>query len=90
MFHNSHSQHRPLVLGAAKSCVGHTELAAGLVGVLKALASFKYGAVPGLMHLTQTNMNPALDCGVVPVLIPYEAVSLPLKPDQAPHYGLVL
>ena len=90
MFQNSHSQRRPLVLGAAKTCVGHTELAAGLVGVLKALASFKYGAVPGLMHLTETNMNPAIDCGVVPVHIPHETVSLPSKPDQTPQYGLVL
>ncbi|KIM43996.1 hypothetical protein M413DRAFT_372839 [Hebeloma cylindrosporum] len=90
VFQHSHSQHRPLVLGAAKSCVGHTELAAGLVGVLKALASFKYGAVPGLMHLTATNMNPAIDCGVVPAHIPHETVSLPPKPGEVPHYGLVL
>ena len=90
MFQNSHSQRRPLVLGAAKSCVGHTELAAGLVGVLKALASFKYRAVPGLMHLTETNMNPAIDCDVVPVHIPHDTVSLPSKPDQRPQYGLVL
>ena len=90
MFRNSHSQHRPLVLGASKSCVGHTEFAAGLVGVLKALASFKYGAVPGLMHLTETNMNPAIDCGVVPIHIPHETVSLPSKPGQTSRYGLVL
>ncbi|KAF8962890.1 hypothetical protein BDZ97DRAFT_1920218 [Flammula alnicola] len=47
VFRGSHSG-RPLIVGAAKSCVGHTELAAGLVGVLKAIASFQNSAVPGL------------------------------------------
>ncbi|KAF9475042.1 ketoacyl-synt-domain-containing protein [Pholiota conissans] len=78
----------PLIIGAAKSCIGHTELAAGLVGVLKTIASFKHAAVPGLMHLTATNLNPSLDINTVPLKLPQTTEILP--PKDAPHRGLVL
>ncbi|KAF9530718.1 hypothetical protein CPB83DRAFT_905059 [Crepidotus variabilis] len=83
VFKSSHTPNNPLMIGASKTCVGHTELIAGLVGVLKTLGSFHGRAVPGLVQLTGNNMNPSLECDVVPIHLPYENVELkkdgPLK-----------
>ncbi|KAJ6610193.1 hypothetical protein B0H10DRAFT_1883603 [Mycena sp. CBHHK59/15] len=76
VFKDSHSPSRPLIVGAAKTCVGHTEVTSGLVGLVKALLSFSKGSVPGLTHLTATNMNPAIDCSLVPMHIPYDPVDI--------------
>lgn len=89
VFRDSHSDH-PLILGASKTCIGHTEAAAGLVGLLQAIASLKNSAVPGLTHLTEKNLNPNLDCKSVPLHIPMEIASLPAKQNGAPHYGLIM
>ena len=88
VFRGSHEIHRPLLVGAAKSCVGHTESVAGLVGVVKTLLSFEHGAVPGLAHLTEGSLNPAIDCSTVPLEIPAKTVTLSQSPVS--HRGLVL
>ena len=77
------------MVGAAKSCVGHAELVAGLVGVVKALGTFAAGTVPGLVQLTPDNMNPSLDCSVVPLQLPVDTVTLK-KENNLPLRGLVL
>ncbi|KAF9557920.1 ketoacyl-synt-domain-containing protein [Agrocybe pediades] len=89
VFRESH-QEQPLLLSASKSCIGHTEIAAGLVGVLSAIASLEHNAVPGLAHLTSENMNPAIDCAIVHMSIPTEATSLPVKHSDEPYRGLVI
>ncbi|KAF9473131.1 ketoacyl-synt-domain-containing protein [Pholiota conissans] len=89
VFESSHSPDKPLVVGAAKSCVGHAELVAGLIGVVKTLCTFSEGSVPGLVQLTADNMNPNLDCSVVPLHIPVDPVVL--KTDNSlPLRGLIL
>ena len=90
VFQHSHSETTPLIVGAAKSCIGHTEIAAGLVGVLKAIASFRYSAIPGLMHLTAENMNPSFDCGIIPMHIPRELFPLFPKENGTPYRSVVL
>jgi acyl transferase domain-containing protein len=89
VFKSSHNSDTPLVIGASKSCLGHTELIAGLIGVLKTLGTLKDGQVPGLVQLTETNMNPSLDCSVVPLHIPHENVTLKQIPNR-PLRALVL
>ncbi|TEB25720.1 ketoacyl-synt-domain-containing protein [Coprinellus micaceus] len=76
VFKGSHSSTRPLIIGAAKTCVGHTENVAGLVGLIKVIGSFTNTAVPGLVHLTADNMNPSLNCEVVPLTIPHQPMPL--------------
>ncbi|KAG7441749.1 ketoacyl-synt-domain-containing protein [Guyanagaster necrorhizus] len=76
VFKDSHTKDRPLIIGAAKSCVGHTETSSGLVGMVKALASLSRRAVPGLTHLTTSNLNPNIDCSLVPIHIPHQPVKL--------------
>lgn len=88
-FQDSHATH-PLILGAAKTCIGHTEVAAGLVGLLKAIGTVQSGVVPGLVHLTAKNINPSIDCAIVPISIPTEAASLPRRQINNPYRGLVL
>ncbi|KAF8900861.1 hypothetical protein CPB84DRAFT_1778561 [Gymnopilus junonius] len=89
VFESSHAPDRPLVVGTAKSCVGHAELVAGLVGVVKALGTFAAGTVPGLVQLTHDNMNPSLDCSVVPLHLPVDTVNLKTE-NNLPLRGLIL
>ncbi|EIN06933.1 polyketide synthetase [Punctularia strigosozonata HHB-11173 SS5] len=88
VFAGSHELRSPLIVGAAKSCVGHTESVAGLVGVVKTLLSFKHRTVPGLVHLTEGNLNRGINCNAVPLRIPARTVSL--RHDSGPSRGLVL
>lgn len=52
---------RPCLVGSAKSNVGHTEAAAGLVGLLKTALAVHHRTVPGTLHVR--NPNAALDAG---------------------------
>ncbi|KAF9012744.1 hypothetical protein BDQ17DRAFT_1344564 [Cyathus striatus] len=89
VFQNSHTPLHPLVLGAAKSCIGHTETASGLVGIVKTLESFARNAIPGLTHLNEHNMNPAIDTNAVPLHIPCRTYAL--EPRLGiPHRALVV
>ncbi len=42
-----------VALGSAKSNVGHTEAAAGAVGLIKAVLGLQHGAVPPMAHFTR-------------------------------------
>ncbi|KAJ7702665.1 hypothetical protein B0H17DRAFT_1327116 [Mycena rosella] len=83
-FSSRTSRTDPLILGASKTALGHTECSAGLVGILSVLLSFKEGFVPGLHHLREDNLNPLLDCTSVPLLIPAKPEPIPTdKPCTA-------
>ncbi|UMB72305.1 sulfolipid-1 biosynthesis phthioceranic/hydroxyphthioceranic acid synthase [Mycobacterium paraterrae] len=43
----------PCALTSVKSNVGHTESAAGTVGLIKAVLALQHGTVPGMLHFTQ-------------------------------------
>ena len=93
VFKASHDTDRPLFVGAAKSCIGHTEGAAGPVGILKAVLSFRNEAVPGIVHLTDRNANPGIDMGLVPLHLPRETVPLNRRPDESgtmPYRAMIL
>ena len=42
-------------MGAVKSCIGHTEAAAGVAGVIKTLLSFKHSCLPPNQHFETLN-----------------------------------
>jgi polyketide synthase 5 len=44
---------RACALGSAKSNLGHTEAAAGAVGIIKAVLSLQHGVVPPMVHHTR-------------------------------------
>ena len=68
VFGQGRSPGRPLLLGAAKSNVGHAEAAAGMVGLLKAVLVLKHREVPPNLHLS--NPNTHIDWLRLPVRVP--------------------
>jgi len=48
-------------LGAVKTNIGHLEGAAGIAGVVKAVACLRHGAVPGNLHFVRPNPHLRLD-----------------------------
>ena len=66
----------PLIIGTTKSCVGHAKTMSGLIGVIKTLSSFTAGTVPSLVQLWLDNMNPSIDCSIVPLHIPFKTAEL--------------
>ena len=49
-----------LLIGAAKSNIGHLEAAAGVAGLLKLLLSFEHKAIPASLHSKGPDRNQAL------------------------------
>ena len=41
---------QPVILGALKSAIGHTEAAAGVLGLIKTTMAIFHGSVPGNLH----------------------------------------
>lgn len=64
-----------VALGSAKSNVGHTEAAAGAVGVVKAVLELQHGVVPPMAHFTQ--LPEALREIETGLFVPQEVTSWP-------------
>ncbi|MFI9650841.1 type I polyketide synthase, partial [Streptomyces sp. NPDC052040] len=58
----------PVVLGAVKSNIGHTEGAAGIAGVIKTVLALRHGEIPGNVHFTEP--NPHVDWAELPFTVP--------------------
>ena len=77
---------RPLLLGTAKTNIGHLEPAAGIAGLIKVLLSMERGVIP--KHLHFEDPNPHMDWDEFPVRVTSEAVDWPLPPDRPPRAGI--
>ncbi|MFD6227327.1 polyketide synthase [Streptomyces sp. NPDC060232] len=60
----------PVLLGSAKANLGHTESAAGVLGLIKAMLSLRHRAVPPVPHFT--TLNPRIDLSGTGLRIPTE------------------
>jgi myxalamid-type polyketide synthase MxaE and MxaD len=61
---------RPFAVGSAKTNIGHTEGAAGLAGLIKAVLSLEHRTIVPSLHFSEP--NPAVPWGRLPLYIPTE------------------
>ncbi|QLL07794.1 sulfolipid-1 biosynthesis phthioceranic/hydroxyphthioceranic acid synthase [Mycobacterium vicinigordonae] len=70
----------PCALGSAKSNFGHTEAAAGTLGLIKATLALQHGVVPPSLHFTRFPDKLAeIETGL---FVPTEATPWPTRPGQ--------
>jgi polyketide synthase 12/epothilone polyketide synthase D len=66
---------RPVLLGALKSNIGHTEACAGVAGLIKAALVFQHGTIPANLHFREP--NPHIAWGQLPVRVAATPVAWP-------------
>lgn len=66
---------RPCVLGAGKTNIGHTEAAAGVAGLIKAVLCLQQRAIPANLHFH--NPNPHIPWSELPFVIPQSLQAWP-------------
>ena len=72
---------RPLLLGSAKTNVGHMEAAAGVGGLIKVVLSMAHGVIPKSLHFREP--NPHVDWARLPVRVVSELEKWPLREGGA-------
>lgn len=68
---------RPLLIGSIKANIGHSEAAAGIAGLAKAIQALRHRTMPRQLHMNEP--NPMIDWSW-PVRVPRE--NAPLEPPQ--------
>ena len=68
---------RPLLLGSAKTNVGHMEAAAGVGGLIKVVLSMAHGVIPKSLHFREP--NPHVDWEGLPVRVVSEQEEWPVR-----------
>jgi acyl transferase domain-containing protein/NADPH:quinone reductase-like Zn-dependent oxidoreductase len=63
----------PLLVGAVKTNIGHTEGVAGTAGLIKAILALRHRTVPPNLHLSEP--NPLIPWDSLPVQVPTEPVA---------------
>ena len=74
------------LIGSAKSNLGHTESAAGTVGLVKAILGLRHGVVPAMAHFNRLSDDLAsIETGLV---VPKEITPWPTHPGQPRRAGV--
>jgi len=71
---------QPLIVGSVKSNIGHTEPAAGIAGVIKAVLAFQHREIPPNIHLRE--LNPRMSLERIPALIPTGSTPWPGEAER--------
>lgn len=77
VFRSTHDSSQPLLVGAAKSNIGHTEAAAGLAGLIKVVLQLQHREIPPLLHFARP--SPHINWQDLPVAVPTRRQSWPAR-----------
>ncbi|WP_437835303.1 type I polyketide synthase [Sorangium sp. So ce1153] len=66
---------RPLLVGSAKTNLGHCESAAGMAGVMKVVLALEHGEIPAHLHVERP--SPHIPWDEIPVRVPRERTPWP-------------
>jgi acyl transferase domain-containing protein/acyl carrier protein len=66
------SPENPLIIGSAKTNIGHLEAAAGVAGIIKVVLSLQHQEIPPHLHFKQP--NPYINWDELPVVVPRSAM----------------
>jgi len=80
VYHKSHTNQAPLIIGSVKANVGHLEAAAGMAGIIKVLLSLKNEAIPQQIHVKEINSK--INLHTIPAKIPQELMPWPKSQRQ--------
>ena len=71
---------RPLLVGSVKTNIGHSEWAAGMASLMKAVLAMHKGVIPAHLHFREPNPN--FDWDRLPVRITSEATAWPMVAER--------
>jgi acyl transferase domain-containing protein/NADPH:quinone reductase-like Zn-dependent oxidoreductase/SAM-dependent methyltransferase len=75
VYSKGRSADRPLIIGTAKTNVGHLESAAGVAGLIKTVLSLEHRIIPPHLHFKK--LNPAISLDDIPAVIPVQPTPWP-------------
>ena len=75
VYSKGRSADRPLIIGTAKTNVGHLESAAGVAGLIKTVLSLQHRIIPPHLHFKK--LNPAISLDEIPAVIPVQQMPWP-------------
>ncbi|MCY4139782.1 MAG: SDR family NAD(P)-dependent oxidoreductase [Rhodobacteraceae bacterium] len=73
----------PLLMGTAKTNIGHLEAAAGVAGIIKVMLAMRHGVIP--RHLNFDTPNPHLDWDRLPVRVTSKLTDWPVDGARPPR-----
>ncbi|MFB8763892.1 type I polyketide synthase [Nocardiopsis alba] len=80
-------QDRPVLVGALKSNIGHTQAASGVAGVIKMLLAMRHGHLPKSLHCATPSSH--VDWGSGALRLLDEPTRWPSRPDGGPRRSAV-
>ena len=85
VYRRGRSPNQPLIIGTAKTNVGHLESAAGVAGLIKVVLSLQHRTIPPHLHFKK--LNPAITLDDIPAVIPVQPMPWPRR-DRPRAAGL--